>query len=133
MDRQFDLSGGGRFHLRLGALFRIQAAVGILLTVIILLSQRPADMRGRAASSFGFVLLTSALACATYAASRIVFSRFTSPLLAVLISGITGAAFSRPKVENPAELAVLGMCVAISWILGMAWLDVRDDAPRRSQ
>lgn len=129
MARQSVVGSGGRFHLRLGALFRIQAAVAILLTVIILLSQRTADS-GRAVSSFGFIVLTSTLACATYTASRFVFSRFTCPLLAVLSSGIVGAAFSRPKLDNPAELAILGMCVALSWILGVAWLDIRDDAPR---
>ena len=120
-----------RLHLRLGALFRIQAGVAVLLAAFIMVARLPPDVRGRAISPLAFVSLTSVLAWATYATSRCIFSRFTAPLLAVLIAAIAGAAFSRPKIDNPAELAMLGTSVALSWILGAGWLDTRDDAPRQ--
>lgn len=123
-----EFSGRQRFRLRLGALFRIQAGIAVLLTVAIVIRHLPHDWRGRTVPLLEFILVTSLLSWITYAISRYVVSRFTSPLLALLLSGLTGSAFTRPKIDNPAELAVLGMCVALAWILAAGWIDVRDDA-----
>lgn len=123
-----EFSGRERFHLRLGAIFRIQAGVAVLLTVAIVIRYFPHDWRGRAVSLPEFILATSILAWATYALSRCVVSRFTSPLLALLMAGVTGSAFTRPKIDNPAELAVLGMCVALAWILAAGWIDVPEES-----
>lgn len=123
-----EFSGRQRFHLRLGALFRIQAGIAVLLTVAIVIRHLPHDWRGRAVPRIEFILVTSLLSWITYAISRCVVSRFTSPLLALLLAGLTGSAFTRPKIDNPAELAVLGMCVALAWILAAGWIDVYDDA-----
>ena len=127
MHQSHDRGGPRRFHLRLGALFRIQAGVAVLLAVVVMVCQLPADVRGRVVSPLGFVSVTSILAWAMYSASRLVFSRFTAPLLAVLMDGIAGAAFSRPQIDNPVELAMLGMAVVLAWVLEAGWLDARDD------
>jgi hypothetical protein len=97
-----------RRRLRLGELFRVQAGVAILLAVVLVIRRFVTDWRGPAVSPLAFLLVTSIAAWVTYVGSRRVCSRFTSPLIAVLIAGISGGVFTRPRVDNPAELAVLG-------------------------
>ncbi|HWB11295.1 MAG TPA: hypothetical protein VG826_18850 [Pirellulales bacterium] len=118
-----------RFRLRLGELFRVQAGAAILLAVVLVVDRLAPERYSRSVSPLAFILVTSTAAWTTYVASRRFFSRFTSPLLAVLSAGILGGAFTRLGTDNPAELAVLGMCVALSWVVGAGWLDSGDNRP----
>ena len=120
-----------RFRLRLGELFRIQAGFAVLFGAVTVLYRVRPELHGRVISPIEFTFVTSSVALVSYAACRCVFSRFTCPLVGVIMAGVAGIMFARPKVDNPLESAMLGMCVAFSWIVGLGWLDRRNDRPRR--
>jgi hypothetical protein len=92
------------------------------------------DWRGRLFSVRGFFAATSVLAVVSYAVSRLFLSRVSGHILAVAFGGMAGAACARVKFDDPFRLLLLGMAVAVSWLVGLGWLDrpqqERDHAPR---
>jgi len=117
-----------RLRVTLVDVFKLQFGVAGLSGVAVFASRLGPDPIGRTIPTMEFVLLASLLTIIAYSATRPFFSKQTSWLAATVAAGISGSSFMRTKWDQPRDLALLGMCVAISWIIGVGWLERRISA-----
>jgi hypothetical protein len=121
----------GRFQIGLSRLFRVQLGVAGLAAATAYVYHCPPDSLGHSVSPVSFIVAASLGSLVCYLLTRPVSSRITA-LVAAAMGGGTGAELSYlPPLKvpsgpfQPGVLALLGMCVAVSWYVTIGWVDKR--------